>query len=180
MFLTSKIEWAGIALTLLTTGMSLPAFPQNGGGSDSSKQGVQAFVIKNEIRKMQEILRDKGHYRGKVDGVFGLRTRASIRAYQKADNLPITGEIDTRTAAGLGVRPESNWANSQSAGRQDGHSSGSVIGESKREKPSAGIRRAKGTPLKTAQKEVSRATAMEDNRGSGASNHQAENEVHDQ
>jgi len=117
---------------------------------------------------MQETLRDKRHYRGKIDGVFGLRTRASIRAYQKAENLPITGEVDTRTADGLGVRPESSWDNSQSAGRSDGHSRASVAGKLKREKPSAGIRRAKGRSGKTGRKEVSRVTAMEDNRGSGA------------
>jgi peptidoglycan hydrolase-like protein with peptidoglycan-binding domain len=180
MFLTSKIDWAGIALTLLTTGMSLPAFPQSGAGSDSNKQGVQAFVIKNEIQKMQEILRDKGHYRGKVDGVFGLRTRASIRAYQKAENLTITGEVDTRTAAGLGIRPESSWAHSQGAGRQDEHSSYIVAGEFKSEKPSAGIRRAKSVPGKSARKEVASATPMEDNRGTGANNQQVEKVVHDQ
>ena len=108
---------------------------------------------------MQEILRDKGHYRGKVDGVFGLRTRASIRAYQKAENLPVTGEVDTRTADGLGVRPESTWDNSQSAGRQDGHGSDMVAGKIKREKPSAGIRRGKGRTGNTSRKEVSKATA---------------------
>ena len=55
---------------------------------------------------MQETLRDKGHYRGKIDGVFGLRTRASIRGYQKAENLPVTGQLDTPTAGKLGVAPE--------------------------------------------------------------------------
>ena len=84
MFLASKIGWARIALTLLTTGMSLQALPRSAAGSDSNNEKVAAFVVKNEIRKMQEILRDKGHYRGKTDGVLGLRSRASIRAYQKA------------------------------------------------------------------------------------------------
>jgi peptidoglycan hydrolase-like protein with peptidoglycan-binding domain len=180
MFLASKIGWAGIALTLLTTGMLRQSFLRSAAGSDSNRQAVAAFVTRNEISKMQETLFDKGFYRGKIDGVFGLRTRASIRAYQKAENLPITGEVDTRTAAGLGVRPESNWANSQTAGRPDGHSSASVAGQFKREKPSAGIRRAKERPSKTARKEVSQATAMDDNRGSGANNQQAGNEVHDQ
>jgi peptidoglycan hydrolase-like protein with peptidoglycan-binding domain len=73
-------------------------FPRSPAGSDSSKEGVAAFVIKDEITKMQETLRTKGHYQGKVDGVFGLRTRASIRAYQKAENLPVTGQVDSRTA----------------------------------------------------------------------------------
>jgi peptidoglycan hydrolase-like protein with peptidoglycan-binding domain len=55
---------------------------------------------------MQQTLQDKGHYHGKVDGVFGLRTRASIRAYQKAENLPVTGQLDTQTAIKLGVTAE--------------------------------------------------------------------------
>jgi peptidoglycan hydrolase-like protein with peptidoglycan-binding domain len=55
---------------------------------------------------MQQTLLNKGHYRGKVDGVFGLRTRASIRAYQKAESLPATGHLDKETAERLGVGPE--------------------------------------------------------------------------
>jgi peptidoglycan hydrolase-like protein with peptidoglycan-binding domain len=168
MFLASKIGWAGIALTLLTTGMLRQSLLRSAAGSDSNKQAVAAFVAKDEVSKMQEILRDKGHYQGRIDGVFGLRTRASIRAYQKAENLTATGEVDTRTAAGLGVRPESTWADSQSAGRPDGHSSAIVAGNSKREKPSAGIRRGKGRPGNTSRKEVSGAMAMDDNCGSGA------------
>ena len=168
MFLASKIGWAGIALTLLTTGMLRQSFLRSAAGSDSNRQAVAAFVTKDEISKIQETLRDKGHYQGRIDGVFGLRTRASIRAYQKAESLTATGEVDTRTAAGLGVRPESTWADSQSAGRPDEHSSAIVAGKFKREKPSAGIRRGKGRTGNISRKEVSRATTMDDNRGSGA------------
>ncbi len=42
-------------------------------GDSSRAVCLSTFVIKNEIRKMQETLLIKGHYRGKVDGVFGLR-----------------------------------------------------------------------------------------------------------
>jgi peptidoglycan hydrolase-like protein with peptidoglycan-binding domain len=179
MLLARKIGWAGIALTLLTTGMSLQAFPQNTAGSDSNKQGVPAFVIKNEIRKMQEILRNQGHYRGKVDGAFGLRTRASIRAYQKAEHLPITGQVDARTADRLGVRPESTWGNSKSAGREVGHGSDRASGEIKRDKPSAGIRRVERRASSSSRKEVPKAIAVEDHRRDGAHKQQAENEEHD-
>ncbi len=178
MFLARKIGWAGIALTLLTTGMSLQAFPRSAAGPDSDKRKVAAFVVKNEIRKMQEILRDKGHYRGKVDGVFGLRSRASIRAYQKAENLPITGQVDRKTADGLGLRPESTWAGSKSAGREVGHGTNSAGGEMKGNKPSAGIRRVERRPSNLSRKEVSRATAVGDNRGDSTNKPQAENEEH--
>jgi peptidoglycan hydrolase-like protein with peptidoglycan-binding domain len=55
---------------------------------------------------MQQALQDKGCYHGKLDGVFGLRTRAGIRAYQKAENLPVTGQVDTQTAAKLRLTAE--------------------------------------------------------------------------
>jgi len=146
MFLPSKIGWAKIAFALLTTGMLVPAFPPTAAaGSDSSKEGTTAFIVKNEIRKVQDTLRDKGHYRGKIDGVLGLRTRASIRAYQKAENLPVTGQVDARTADGLGVRPESTWGDSHSTGREVGRSGDGPGGEIKRDKPSASIKWAKGS-----------------------------------
>lgn len=88
MFLLSKIGHAGMTVTLLTTGMLQQGFPRSGAGAESSKAAVSTFVTKNEIEKMQEALRNKGYYRAKIDGVFGLQTRASIRAYQKAHNLP--------------------------------------------------------------------------------------------
>ena len=92
MFLASTIEWAGIVFTLLTTAMLVQGFPRSAAASDLPQEGVGPFVTKNEITKMQESLRDKGHYRSKIDGIFGLRTRASIRAYQKAEVL-ITGRL---------------------------------------------------------------------------------------
>ena len=178
MFLAGKIGWAGVALTLLMTGMLLQGFPRSAAGADAGKE-VAVFVVRSEIRKVQETLRNKGHYDGKIDGVFGLRTRASIRAYQKAENLPITGQVDARTAEGLGVRPEASWDNSSSIGQQGGRSSDIVIGASKRDKPSAGIRRVDSRAGKTSRKEVSRAAAIEDNRGGGAIKQPAENEEHD-
>jgi hypothetical protein len=105
MFLASKIVCAGIAFTLLTTGILIQNLPRSAVGSDFNKEGFAA-ADQAEIKTIQETLRNKGHYRGKVDGVFGLQTRASIRSYQKVENLPVTGQLDTQTAGKLGVRPE--------------------------------------------------------------------------
>jgi len=171
--LANKIGWTAIASALLTTGMLVEGFPGNAAGAESNKEGVSTFVIKNEITKMQEILLIKGHYRGKVDGVFGLRTRASIHAYQKAENLPVTGQVDTRTAARLGIRPESNWDNHKSAGPEMEHGSDRAGGEFKKDKPSAGIRRAEGRTNKTLRKTVA---GPETGRGDREKTLQAEND----
>jgi len=164
MFLTSKTACAGMAFTLLTTGILAQGFRQSAAGSDSNKEGAAA-VHQNEIKKMQETLRSKGQYRGQVDGVFGLRTRASIRGFQKAENLPVTGQLDTQTAAKLGVRPEG----SQETGN-----------ETPKGKPSAGIKWSKGLGRtnKTLRKAVKTVTAAESGWGDRAKTLQAENDNH--
>src|ERR1039458_8176627 len=153
MFLAGKAACAGIAFILLTMGTSEPRPTTLVSGPNLSKE-EPAVAHPSDVIKMQQTLQNKGHYRGKVDGVFGLRSRASIRAYQKAENLPVTGQLDTQTAGKLGVRPE--------GGEETGY-------DTTKGKPSAGIKWAKGSgrtskilrkPVKTvAAPERSRETA---------------------
>lgn len=90
----------GIVFALLTTGIL-------GLNLRSSASGLTkeppAIVRTSHVKRMQQALQDRGHYQGKIDGVMGLRTRSSIRGFQKAEDLPVTGEIDLQTARKLGV-----------------------------------------------------------------------------
>ena len=104
MFFASKVVCAGIVFILLTTGIS-ETRPMPLASVDLSKE-LPAIPHPNDVSKLQQNLLEKRHYRGKVDGVFGLRTRAGIRAYQKAENVPVTGQLDRETARRLGVAPE--------------------------------------------------------------------------
>src|SRR5260370_41372568 len=105
MFLASKAAWARIVFILVTTGILRPPPTPLASGANVSKE-VAAPGNRNDVKKMQQILRDKGHYRGEGDDVSGLRTLASIRGFQQAENLPFTGQLDPQTAATLGGRPE--------------------------------------------------------------------------
>jgi len=136
MFFASKIACSAIVFLLMTPWISGP-HPMLDSGTKFSKELVVdgGLALKepeetpgNDVKEMQQTLQNKGHYGGKVDGMFGLRTRASIREFQKAESLPVTGQLDVRTAGKLGVRPE--------ARRETGY-------EATQDKPSAGIRRAR-------------------------------------
>lgn len=106
MFLASKVACTGIAFVLLTTGP--PALRLTDVASEiADNHAMPTIGQSTDVKATQQKLSDKGHYRGRVDGVFGLRTRASIRGFQKAENLPVTGQLDTQTAGKLGVPPES-------------------------------------------------------------------------
>jgi hypothetical protein len=107
MTLTRKVVCAGIVvLLLLTMGISAARPKPVTSRPDLRHEVPPSVADTTDIHKMQQILEDAGRYRGQVDGVLGLRTRASIRGFQKVEKLPITGELDVQTASKLGVRPE--------------------------------------------------------------------------
>ena len=142
MFLAGKATSAAIVFLLLATGISGPRPTPLVFGSNFSQE-VPAVAHPNDVKKIQQTLQDQGQYRGKVDGVFGLRTRASIRGFQKAENLPATGQLDTQTAGKLGVRPEVR--------EETGY-------QIPQDKPSAGIKWTKGSrrTSKTLRKPIKR------------------------
>src|SRR5207245_1666520 len=54
-----------------------------------------------EIRQAQLALKEKGHDPGPIDGIHGPRTSAALRAYQKAENIKVTGRLDADTKSHL-------------------------------------------------------------------------------
>ena len=163
MLLTSKVAWAAIICILLTPWISGPRPAPIASGPNLSKE-LPAVEHPNDVNRMQQTLQDRGHYSGKVDGVFGLRTRASIRGFQKAENLPVTGQLDTQTAGRLGVTPESH--------EKTGH-------HITQGKPSAGINLA-GRRSKPLQKAVKGVASLDSGRADHEEALQAENDKNPQ
>ena len=64
---------------------------------------AQMTVSPDEIRRAQEALKTKGYDPGAASGNLHAGTQEALRKYQKANNLPVTGVLDQRTAETLGV-----------------------------------------------------------------------------
>ncbi len=56
-----------------------------------------------DIRDAQEKLKEKGYNPGPVDGVWGPRTAAAVRDYQRAEKLTVTSRLDQETAGKLAL-----------------------------------------------------------------------------
>jgi len=134
MLYAGKVGCAGIVFLSLTTWISGPRPTPRVSGENLTKEepgdkhwndvhGNDAKDV-NAVKQMQQTLQDEGQYRGKIDGALGLRTRASIRGFQRAENLPVTGRLDIETAGELGITPEPRTE---------------MIDETPKDKPSAGI-----------------------------------------
>lgn len=55
-----------------------------------------------EVSAVQRSLKNEG-YRVAVDGVWGNQTTSAIRAFQRRNGLPATGDLDSRTLSALDV-----------------------------------------------------------------------------
>jgi peptidoglycan hydrolase-like protein with peptidoglycan-binding domain len=74
------------------------------GGSQRSD-----FTSFEAIQFAQIALRDRGYYTGPINGQVSVATRDAVRRYQRDHNLPVTGQLDLRTARDLGVASESGF-----------------------------------------------------------------------
>jgi peptidoglycan hydrolase-like protein with peptidoglycan-binding domain len=85
------------------------------GTMDSGKQGAKpdradtrgkavGGMGKEQLKKAQQALKDKGLYEGEVDGVMGPKTREALREFQKNENIQQTGRLDRETMSKLGLQ----------------------------------------------------------------------------
>jgi hypothetical protein len=103
-------------------------------GAESSAKGSQGQWAKEDIKKVQEALKEKGQDPGPADGVLGAQTQKALRAFQSANGLKSTGRLDAETAKALGVE---GGASSSMGSSRSPSSTGSSPGSSSMEKGSS-------------------------------------------
>ncbi|HCH28409.1 MAG TPA: spore cortex-lytic enzyme [Ruminococcaceae bacterium] len=73
-----------------------------------SKMGSQG----TEVRKIQTVLKEKGYYTGKIDGIYGTQTKNAVIRFQKSRGLTADGIAGKNTLAALGITTSSGSASS--------------------------------------------------------------------
>lgn len=66
------------------------------------------------VRTIQKKLKNWGYYNGAVDGVYGAKTKAAVKYFQRKNNLTADGIVGNKTLAALGMSVGTN--SNQSAG----------------------------------------------------------------
>jgi peptidoglycan hydrolase-like protein with peptidoglycan-binding domain len=104
---------AGLLLSSLTVGSLLaqgaPAAPgarpmhHDSVATSSSTRAAMRHTVwtKDQIKEAQQGLAKAGYYKAEATGVFNRKTRKAIRAYQKANKLPVTGRLSDDLLARL-------------------------------------------------------------------------------
>jgi peptidoglycan hydrolase-like protein with peptidoglycan-binding domain len=111
------LSCASILAAALTAGAgSLPAqvgIPGGTGATGAAGQGANEnpsgsagmAASSDDIRKLQQALRDKGLDPGPINGVMGPKTQEAVRAFQQRQGLNATGRLDAQTQSALGMAP---------------------------------------------------------------------------
>ncbi len=69
-----------------------------------SKYGSQG----EEVRQIQTKLKRWGYYNGSVDGIFGSKTLAAVKLFQKKNGLTVDGIAGSKTLAAMGITSSGN------------------------------------------------------------------------
>src|SRR6516164_11103692 len=64
---------------------------------------AEVNLTEEQIRQIQIVLNEKGFSIGRPDGRLGPRTIRALTAFQRRQGLEVSGRLDSRTVAALGV-----------------------------------------------------------------------------
>jgi peptidoglycan hydrolase-like protein with peptidoglycan-binding domain len=74
----------------------------------TSQVKVRAEYTPANIEKAQQILKDKGLYKGEITGKVDSQTKEAIKAYQQQNGLNPTGHLNKDTRQKLGIETATN------------------------------------------------------------------------
>lgn len=84
---------------------------KNGTVEALSKYGSRG----NEVTQIQTKLKRWGYYNGSIDGVYGSKTMAAVKSFQRKNGLTVDGIAGEKTLAAMGITSGGNSTNSTSS-----------------------------------------------------------------
>ncbi len=99
-----------IVSLFFTSALALSSFnTKMGEDTDAlSKYGSRG----QEVRTIQQKLKNWGYYDGEVDGIFGSKTQAAVKAFQKKNGLTVDGIAGPNTLRAMGISTSSSSSSS--------------------------------------------------------------------
>jgi len=106
-------------------------------GSVETRGSSTVVSDEADIRRMQEVLIEKGFYHGRVDGRLGPETRQALITFQQREGIEASGRLDERTFTALGISGRTEGREGANQNEQRGQA-----GERQGQQPSSGENKA--------------------------------------
>ncbi|HZP86497.1 MAG TPA: peptidoglycan-binding domain-containing protein [Burkholderiales bacterium] len=102
-----KIRHIALIAALASSGMAFANGNHGAAANVTSSQyasSLQQSPSDQQVRDVQQMLKQQGFNPGPVDGIMGPRTEQALRSFQQARGLDTTGNVDAQTLSALGVQ----------------------------------------------------------------------------
>ena len=113
------VKMIAIVLVVFTMGMvathTIVSQPVETAFAAVYQQGSSGSTVKTIQRK----LKNWGYYTGAVDGIFGSKTKAAVKYFQRKNGLTVDGIVGNKTLAALGIKSTSNSTSSNTSSYSD-------------------------------------------------------------
>ena len=77
----------------------------------NTEVAIETGLTTNQIKTVQQKLKNWGYYSGNVDGIYGSQTKKAVIWFQKNNGLSADGIVGSQTAAALGMNLSSQSSN---------------------------------------------------------------------
>ena len=97
-----RIRIIGLSLCILftlfigVTGIIVPEY-------QTQEITIETGLTTSQVRTIQTKLKNWGYYNGSVDGIYGAKTKAAVKYFQRNNGLTVDGIVGTQTAKALGM-----------------------------------------------------------------------------
>lgn len=96
-----------LAFILLISGIYI--FQINSRKNSNSTQVLSRFGSRGEeVRQIQQKLKNWGYYSGSVDGIYGTQTQNAVKYFQRKNGLTVDGIAGKNTLAAMGISTTSS------------------------------------------------------------------------
>lgn len=111
--ITKVIAILMVVATMITLTVVLDVSTTNG-------EALETLVLKSgsrgeQVKTLQTKLKNQGYYTYTVDGIYGYRTVAAVKSYQKANGLTVDGIAGAKTLSSMGISSSSSSSNGYSS-----------------------------------------------------------------
>src|SRR5579883_2116955 len=91
-----------LAIATIAATLALPAMAHD---KDKSANAMDPKTLSSQqVKDVQQALKDKGELQGQADGVWGPQSEQALKSFQKEQNMKSAkGELDDQTISALGL-----------------------------------------------------------------------------
>lgn len=111
---SKKIILVTVILSSVIT-IFIVGFSKNNESQALSKYGSNS----DEVRQIQQKLKNWGYYNGAVDGIFGSKTLNAVKLFQQKNGLTVDGVAGPKTLAAMGINSSSSSGSASNTNSAD-------------------------------------------------------------